>query len=65
MYPTPLKLTSVQWAEMYEMEEEILDPDGWDRENFQDSFYEEPVTENEFWRRVNNSTLQIKGTMML
>lgn len=34
----------------------ILDPDGWDRENYQYSWYEELITFDEFSRRVMRST---------
>lgn len=34
----------------------ILDPDGWDRSNYQFSFYEEMICENEFNHRVMRST---------
>lgn len=36
----------------------ILDPDGWDRSNYQFSFYEERITMTEFMRRVCMSTVQ-------
>jgi hypothetical protein len=35
----------------------IQDPDGWDRENLQFSFYEEKVTYQEFEQRLMESTL--------
>jgi len=38
----------------------ILDPDGWDRSNFQYSWYEEKITEKEFDKRSMVSTCQIK-----
>jgi len=34
----------------------ILDPDGWDRRNYQYSFYEEDVTYAEFMNRLFQST---------
>ena len=36
----------------------ILDPDGWDRLNYDYSFYEELITEKEFIKRVLNSTIK-------
>jgi len=36
----------------------ILDPDGWDRANFQYSFYEEQISLEEFRKRVYVSTIQ-------
>ena len=35
---------------------QILDPDGWDRNNFQYSWYEELITFEEFDRRASAST---------
>jgi hypothetical protein len=35
----------------------ILDPDGWDRMNFQKSFHEELITKSEFTNRLMKSTL--------
>ena len=34
----------------------VLDPDGWDRSNFQYSWYEELITEEEFHLRASSST---------
>lgn len=34
----------------------ILDPDGWDRQNFQYSFYEELISEEEYMKRLGKST---------
>ena len=45
-----IKKTSENWYE--EMPKEtrpvIMDPDGWDRRNYQYSFYEEEITQSEF-----------------
>jgi hypothetical protein len=35
----------------------VMDPDGWDRENWQFSWYEELITEEEFNRRLMESTI--------
>jgi hypothetical protein len=35
---------------------EILDPDGWDRQNYQFSWFEEKITEKEFMRRALDSS---------
>lgn len=40
----------------------ILDPDGWDRTNYQYSFYEELTTESEFYSRLYRSTLKLDMT---
>lgn len=37
-----------------------MDPDGWDRVNFEYSWYEETITILEFWDRVANSTTIMK-----
>lgn len=60
------KKTSDEWLKMLNENEEnkgepktkILDPDGWDRSNFDHSFYEEEVTEEEFTKRLNFSTIK-------
>jgi len=46
--------TSEQWVK--EKGSKILDPDGWDRKNFQFSFYEELISEQEFTHRLLHST---------
>lgn len=54
------KKTSVEWEELVPKKYNliILDPDGWDRKNFQHSFYEELITKEEFKIRVSSSTVQ-------
>lgn len=37
----------------------IIDPDGWDRENYEYSFNEELVTWGEFMNRLSNSTVSV------
>ena len=34
----------------------VLDPDGWDRQNYQFSYYEELITKDEYLHRVSYST---------
>lgn len=46
--------TSSEWYIEYPIQ--ILDPDGWDRKNFQYSWYEELITFQEFDRRAMAST---------
>lgn len=54
----PVRLTSEDWMKLIDNPEwRILDPDGWDRKNFQQSWYEERITANEFQRRAMYSTL--------
>lgn len=52
------KLTSQEWYPILYPNKEIhiMDPDGWDRSNFQYSWYEELITEAEFRRRTMLST---------
>lgn len=52
----PIRKTSEEWSKKYKKCFKILDPDGWDRKNFQYSWYEELITEEEFNRRVMFST---------
>lgn len=35
----------------------VADPDGWDRKNFQYSFYEEAISWDEFMKRLGMSTI--------
>lgn len=54
--------TSKEWFE--EVPEEhgliIIDPDGWDRKNYEYSFNEELITKEEFMKRLNYSTTMCK-----
>ena len=50
--------TSVEWQEEYKEDISIIDPDGWDRKNYDYSWNEELITEEEFWKRVYISTCQ-------
>jgi hypothetical protein len=36
----------------------ILDPDGWDRNNYEYSFNQELITKDEFMMRISNSTIK-------
>jgi hypothetical protein len=53
-----IKKTSKEWYdEIYPNREiVIMDPDGWDRSNWDYSWEEEQITENEFSMRVLRST---------
>lgn len=55
---TEIKKTSEQWQAELEMDVKVLDPDGWDRENYQYSFYEERITELEYRQRVAMSSVK-------
>lgn len=50
-----MKKTSKEWQEQFP-EIVVLDPDGWDRTNFQYSWHEEQITLEEYNRRVMFST---------
>jgi len=54
------KKTSAEWEKLVPIDWglKILDPDGWDRNNYQYSFHEELITYNEFMNRVFGSTIQ-------
>jgi len=56
------KKTSKEWYKKYKKKNglEILDPDGWDRKNFDYSFNKELITEEEFEDRMMCSTIQVK-----
>ena len=52
--------TSEQWTQIKQFVDAnitISDPDGWDRKNFQYSFYEEQITYEEFLNRLYRSTV--------
>ena len=51
--------TSQEWCAFHEEEDGkliIMDPDGWDRTNYEFSFNEEMITKEEFTRRLHMST---------
>jgi hypothetical protein len=54
----PILYTSEQW--LAEVDIKVIDPDGWDRKNFQFSFYEEKIPKSEFNRRLAMSTIQFR-----
>jgi len=55
------KKTSSEWAaERTGTRLVILDPDGWDRSDWQYSFFKEPITEREFLTRLSESTIRIE-----
>lgn len=51
--------TSQAWMEILSdaPQEVILDPDGWDRKNYQYSFHEELISYSEFQTRLSKSTI--------
>ena len=55
-----MKKTSEEWNKDPELSNVlILDPDGWDRSNFQYSWYEEKISKEEFIGKRSKSTVQI------
>jgi hypothetical protein len=50
--------TSKEWQAIH-AETIVLDPDGWDRENFDYSWKEELITEDEYFKRRIVSTCRI------
>ncbi|AKO61059.1 hypothetical protein AXI76_gp158 [Pseudoalteromonas phage H101] len=57
----PLLMTSADWKETLCPELVILDPDGWDRSNYEYSFNEELISEKEFIGRLIGSTVMVGG----
>jgi hypothetical protein len=53
--------TSKQWQADAEHTYLILDPDGWNRSNFDFSFNEEMITEVEFMKRLASSSVIINA----
>ena len=53
------KKTSKHWEDSIprEFKPTVLDHDGWDRNNFNFSFYREKITREEFLRRLSLSTI--------
>jgi hypothetical protein len=48
--------TSEEWSKELLKGSVILDPDGWDRQNYQFSWFEEKITAKEFLLRASSST---------
>lgn len=57
----PLLMTSADWKESLCPELVILDPDGWDRSNYEYSFNEELISEKEFIGRLQKSSVLLGG----
>lgn len=53
------KHTSKEWQDIYP-NPKVLDPDGWDRENFKYSWFQEHISYHEYQRRVSLSTCMHK-----
>lgn len=50
-----LKKTSQEWQNILS-DVKVIDPDGWDRTNYEYSWKEELITEDEYLRRCGRST---------
>jgi len=58
------KKTSKKWCKKLDiMLSCILDPDGWDRTDFDYSFYKEQITKEEFIDRLSASTVRFTPTI--
>ena len=53
------KKTSAEWQKIYS-NIEILDPDGWDRSNYEYSWNKEKITVTEYFLRRSKSTQRLK-----
>lgn len=49
-------LTSEDWHNILSHGWVVMDPDGWDRSNYQYSWFEELITKDEYYHRLMNST---------
>lgn len=49
--------TSEEWLKELDLSVKIRDADGWDRKNFQYSWYEEKITKREFCLRLARSSV--------
>jgi hypothetical protein len=58
-----MKKTSEEWSKLCSML--ILDPDGWDRMNFDFSWYHEKITRKEFERRSLRSTVTFNNKELM
>lgn len=60
------KKTSKEWLELVpgDFQLSIIDPDGWDRKNYEYSFFEEMITKEEFKKRVLYSTIFCTKNLM-
>jgi hypothetical protein len=54
----PVKRLPVEWQEIDGVQ--IMDPDGWDRRNFEES-WNTPITQAEWLDRASQSTVRLFG----
>ena len=57
--------TSKEWMEEIPKKHQliVLNPDGWDRQNYHHSFNKEKITFGEFKKRLGKSTIMCKGDL--
>jgi len=53
--------TSEEWQKILDTDFIVYDPDGWDRNNFQYSWFEEKISLEEYKQKVLKSTIVPKG----
>ena len=60
-----IRKSSEEWfKELYDSKIEIIDPDGWDRQNFDYSWFDEKINIIEFEKRLMISTLNFLDESM-
>lgn len=55
--------TSEQWQQE-NMDVIVMDPDGWNRSNYQYSWFEEKITKEEYTKRILHSTCMINKKVL-
>ena len=63
---TELK-TSAAWHSLLETKypgSYVMDPDGWDRKNYDYSFYQELIDQEEFLKRLTQSTIAMSRKLL-
>lgn len=54
-----IRKTAKYWNERIKPKVYIIDPDRWDREHYEYSFYKEKITKKEYKKRLSKSTIMI------
>lgn len=56
-----IRKTSEEWSKDPKfLDTTVLDPDGWDRQDFEFSWFQEKITASEYEYRMINSTIMSK-----
>ena len=58
----PVLKTSAEWQKKFRDKIVVIDPDGWDRQNFEKSWNKDKISEFEFKERCMNSTCKFYDT---